>query len=30
MSRRYPSATVTLDHLYEAGDSVLDDEVGAS
>lgn len=27
---RYPSATVTFDHLYEPGESFLDDEIGAS
>jgi cystathionine beta-lyase family protein involved in aluminum resistance len=30
MSRRYPSATVTLDHLYDPGDSHTADEVGAA
>jgi hypothetical protein len=30
MSARYPSATVVLDHLYDPGDSAIDDEVGAS
>jgi hypothetical protein len=29
-STRYPSATVTLDHLYEPGASAIDDEVSRS